>query len=288
MRFGAHVNAHTSFDETVYQLQIPTDSRAVVDRSLLIMEDLARNVSFDPAEIEKERGVVLEEWRLGLGAESRIRDATDAGAVEGRAVCRPLADRPPGDHSERQSRSIAAVLHRLVPAGPDGGDCRGRLQSRGHRVDDRRAFHADSGSRGAAAADDLHGSAARRTRSTRWTPIERSPPPRSTCSSVSPAGDQRTVGTYRQQMVERLFSRLFSSRLEEVAHRPDAPFIAAQTSRGLFVRSAVVTTLAALVPEGGAERGLEALFTEAERVVQYRLHVDRARSGKARQPALPG
>src|SRR5438552_2907232 len=75
MRFGAHVNAHTSFDETVYQLQIPTDSRAVIDRSLLIMEDWAHNVSFEAAEIEKERGVVLEEWRLGLGAASRLRDA---------------------------------------------------------------------------------------------------------------------------------------------------------------------------------------------------------------------
>jgi len=75
MRFGAHVNAHTSFDETVYQLQVPTDNRAVIDRSLLIMEDWARNVSFEPAEVEKERGVVLEEWRLGLGAESRLRDA---------------------------------------------------------------------------------------------------------------------------------------------------------------------------------------------------------------------
>ena len=75
MRFGAHVNAHTSFDETVYQLQIPTESRAIIDRSLLIMEDWAHAVSFDPAAIEKERGVVLEEWRLGLGAESRLRDA---------------------------------------------------------------------------------------------------------------------------------------------------------------------------------------------------------------------
>ncbi len=75
MRFGAHVNAHTSFDETVYQLQIPTANRNVVDRSLLIMEDWAHAVTFNPEEIEKERGVVLEEWRLGLGAASRVRDA---------------------------------------------------------------------------------------------------------------------------------------------------------------------------------------------------------------------
>src|SRR5213080_1034918 len=60
MRFGAHVNAHTSFDETVYQLQIPSDNPAVIDRSLLILEDWAHNVSFDPVEIDKERGVILE------------------------------------------------------------------------------------------------------------------------------------------------------------------------------------------------------------------------------------
>ena len=72
MRFGADVNAHTSFDETVYKLQVPTDNPAVIDRSLLILEDWAHNVSFDPAEIDKERGVVLEEWRLGLGAGERI------------------------------------------------------------------------------------------------------------------------------------------------------------------------------------------------------------------------
>src|SRR5262245_28518065 len=75
VRFGVHVNAHTAFDETVYQLQIPTGDPAVVDRSLLILEDFAHNVSFDPVEIDQERGVILEEWRLGLGAGERIQNA---------------------------------------------------------------------------------------------------------------------------------------------------------------------------------------------------------------------
>jgi hypothetical protein len=74
VRFGAHVNAHTGFDETVYELQIPTDNPNVVDRSLLILEDFARAVTFDPTEINQERGVILEEWRLGLGADERIND----------------------------------------------------------------------------------------------------------------------------------------------------------------------------------------------------------------------
>src|SRR5215208_4728224 len=45
MRFGAHVNANTSFDETVYQLQIPTDNPAVMDRALQALEDWAHNVT---------------------------------------------------------------------------------------------------------------------------------------------------------------------------------------------------------------------------------------------------
>ena len=74
MRFGAHVNAHTGFDETVYQLQIPTENPRVIDRALLALEDWSHNVTFDPEEVDKERGVVLEEWRLGLGADERMRD----------------------------------------------------------------------------------------------------------------------------------------------------------------------------------------------------------------------
>src|SRR5678816_4364236 len=62
-------------DETVFQLQIPTDNPTVVDRSFLVMEDWAQNVTFDSDEIDKERGVVLEEWRLGLGPDARMRDA---------------------------------------------------------------------------------------------------------------------------------------------------------------------------------------------------------------------
>src|SRR5215813_11867934 len=72
MRFGADVNAYTSFDETVYMLTVPTDKPEMMDKAMLILEDWAHNLTFDPAEIEKERGVVMEEWRLGQGANMRM------------------------------------------------------------------------------------------------------------------------------------------------------------------------------------------------------------------------
>ena len=74
MRFGADVNASTSWDQTVFQLEVPTDGPAFIGKGLDILRDWAGSVSYEPEEIEKERGVVLEEWRLGRGAGKRLFD----------------------------------------------------------------------------------------------------------------------------------------------------------------------------------------------------------------------
>ncbi|HSR96894.1 MAG TPA: insulinase family protein, partial [Kofleriaceae bacterium] len=74
MRFGADINARTSFDDTVYELEVPTDDKAYIAKGLDILRDWAGDVSYDPAEVDKERGVVKEEWRLGRGAGQRIFD----------------------------------------------------------------------------------------------------------------------------------------------------------------------------------------------------------------------
>ena len=74
MQFGADLNAYTSFDETVYMLTVPTDGVEVMRTAFQIFEDWAYQVSFEEEEIDKERGVVVEEWRLGRGAQARMRD----------------------------------------------------------------------------------------------------------------------------------------------------------------------------------------------------------------------
>ena len=73
-RLGPHVNAATGFDETTYMFELPTDNADVVAHGLTALADFAGGQSFIPEEVEKERGVVIEEWRGGLGASSRIRD----------------------------------------------------------------------------------------------------------------------------------------------------------------------------------------------------------------------
>ena len=73
MRFGPEINAYTSFDETVYMLQVPSDEPEKLEMGFDILSQWAFHVSFDPDEVDKERGVIVEEWRTGLGAEDRLR-----------------------------------------------------------------------------------------------------------------------------------------------------------------------------------------------------------------------
>ena len=73
-RFGPHVNAYTSFDETVYMLDVPTDRPGTLTRGFEALSDFAGGMTLDTAEIDRERGVVIEEWRGRLGAGTRMQE----------------------------------------------------------------------------------------------------------------------------------------------------------------------------------------------------------------------
>jgi len=73
MRFGPDLNAYTSFEETVYLLEVRTDPVGKLDTGLAILKEWADGLVFDREEIEKERGVVLSEWRTRLNADQRQR-----------------------------------------------------------------------------------------------------------------------------------------------------------------------------------------------------------------------
>lgn len=61
-KFGKDVNAHTSYNETVYKLQLPTSDSKFVDQTMTIISDWAGGLTLDSTEIEQERGVIMSEW----------------------------------------------------------------------------------------------------------------------------------------------------------------------------------------------------------------------------------
>jgi len=268
MRFGAHINANTSFDQTVFQLRIPTDNAGVIDRSLLILEDWAHAVSFDPDEIDKERGVILEEWRTGLGAGARMLDVQlpvllkDSRYADRIPIGKPEIirsfpyERLKKFYTDWYRPDLMAVIAvgDFDPATIESM-IRSHFGSIPAAVNPRPRINYD--------VPDHPG--------TRYV-IATDPEATQTMvnvSSIMAARDQTTIGAYRQQTVERVFGGLLSSRFAEMAQKPEAPFLDADTSRGLFVNTAEATTLSALVPDGGVERGLAALFTEADRVARF-------------------
>src|ERR1051326_3690903 len=88
---GPDANAGTRYDDTQYTLRIPTDLPDVLDRAMLVLEDWAQGATFDQSAIDRERGIVLSEWRLHLDAEERTQDKVLRAQLAGSRY----ADRPP-------------------------------------------------------------------------------------------------------------------------------------------------------------------------------------------------
>lgn len=83
VKFGENLNAYTSIDETVYNISnVPVNTPGAIDSCLLILHDWSNDLTLDPKEIDKERGVINEEWRTRMSAMQR------SGENASRHVCR--------------------------------------------------------------------------------------------------------------------------------------------------------------------------------------------------------
>src|SRR3954466_742236 len=101
---GPDANAATSYDDTQYTLRVPTDVPGVLDRALLVLEDWAQAATFDESAIEHERGIVLSEWRMRLGAGERTQDKIRQVQLEGSryAVRTPMGNPDVIEHAQRE------------------------------------------------------------------------------------------------------------------------------------------------------------------------------------------
>jgi zinc protease len=269
MRFGADINAYTSFDETVFTLTVPTDKAGTLDRALLILEDWAHEVTFDPVDIDKERGVITEEWRLRRGAGARIQD-------------RMLPDLLNGSrYANRIPIGKMDIVQSFKPE---------RLRSFYHDWyrPDLMAVVA-VGDFDAKETESLvvqHFSGLKNPASPRPRPTYDVPDrdgtlykilvdkelPATTVEfeHILPATSEGTVAGYRQKIVSRVFAAMLNARLGELTQKADAPFVSAGAGRGPYItRSKDSASISAFVKDGGAERGLEAILAESERATRF-------------------
>ena len=283
MRLGPGVNATTSFDETIYILEVPTDNSEYIATAFQIMEDWAHGLTLDPEEIDQERGVVIEEWRLGQGAAARLRDRQF-----------PVIFRE-SRYAERLPIGTVESLETF------GRESLRRFYHDWYRPDLMAVIAVGDFDRSDIEAltrqhfEDLPVPANPRERTAYPVPdhdetlfsIVTDPEVTSTSVSVyhkMDAEDDWTIGGYKQRIVESLYNGMLNDRFREIARQPNPPFLRASSAQGRLIRSKRVYALTAGVLENGTERGLGALFTEAERVARFGFTPIGARTRKDERP----
>ncbi len=278
-RLGPHVNAYTSFDETVYMLDLPTDSRDVVAKGLQAMADFAGGLTLDPEQVDKERGVVIEEWRGRLGAATRVRDKqvpilyAQSRYAERLPIGKPeiLRNAPVQrlrdfyDTWYRPERMAIVIVGDVKPEEMEAG-----LRETFGALRDRAPAAPNPDSSMPLPRQDL---------------VSIVSDPEVTSSSVQILRKRAKEGTqlvsdYRRSIVDSLFTRMLNDRFTELARKPDAKFLGAGAGGGTLTPSIETFGLNARVQDGGIPDGLTALQIEARRVQQYGFtapELDRAR-----------
>ncbi len=279
-RFGPHVNASTSFDETIYMLDIPTDRPGYVDRGMLVLHDFAAGLSLLPEEVEKERGVVLEEWRGRLGAGSRLTDKQLPIIFQGSRYADRLPIGLPEVLRTAPRERLLAFYQKWYRPDHMAVVVVGDLPAAEAEQLVQKHFGVIPAATGAASSVNAS------VPGHKDTLISMSTDPEAQGWSVSMAFKDKveidnTVRGYRKTLVEQLVSQMLNLRLAEISRRPNAPFLGAQAGGSNIGRTLELFEIEAAVPEGQITEGLAALMLEAKRMQQYGFSDDELNRAKA-------
>ena len=273
-QFGAHVNAYTSFDETVYMLNVPTERPGVLERGFEALSDFASGLSLDPEEIDRERGVVIEEWRGRLGAGTRMQEP-QMKAIFGASryidrlpigLPETLKSFPPQRLRDfyRPDRMAVIVVGDIEAARAEAL-VRQHFGGMPPRPPAARPVH------------DIPSHTETRYVSLSDRELQASSV---TIMYKHPLRQLRTMADYRQSLAEELVFQMINSRFAEIARQPDAAFLAASAGDDTLGRTIQSFEVAARVRDGGIAAGLTALATELARVREHgfgEAELDRAR-----------
>ena len=269
VKFGADLNAYTSFDETVYILPVPIDKKENLEKGLLVLEDWASTVSFEDTEIDKERGVVLEESRLGKGANDRMNKVLFPKLFEGSKYAQRL---PIGKDDILKSFKFDVVK---------------RFYRDWYRPDLMAVVIV--GDIDPAEAETLvktHFEKLKNPAKEKPRPLSEIPARQKSEAIVvtdkeatnsvvqiyypfTKAKVETTVGDYRDDIVKGIFQAMLGLRLQELTQKSDPPFVFGGSNVSGFIRGYEAFNSFALIGKAGVEPAITALVQEDERARKF-------------------
>jgi zinc protease len=270
MRFGADLNAYTSYDETVYMLTVPTDEPRFLEQGLTVLQDWASGgITLDSAEIVAERGVVMGEWR------SRLPDTTSQklqahqrevlfGAGSPYLERLPIGDTAQVEHAHREPVErfyrdwYRPDLMAVVVVGDiDAAAVERELEERFGKIAEPAKPRARPAPSVALAADGV-------------VDVQRGPilPSVQVLWPVSESADG-TRARVEQQLVEQLLIQSLQERFLRMRELESRPFVVANVQRGSYARPLDIIGISLIAWPDSLEHALSAGVTEIERVAQH-------------------
>lgn len=269
VKFGPDLNAYTSFDETVYMLTVPSDSTELVDKGFLVMEDWAHNVTFEDEEIDKERGVIIEEWRMGRGPWQRMLDQYLPVVFKNSHYAERL---PIGKKEVLESFEYQTIkdfyqdwyrpdLMALVVVGNiDPEFAESKIKEHFNSLtmpknpQERKSFDVPDHDETLVSITTDHEA------------------PVSVVRVIykDDARESKTYGDYLESLKYSFISGILNQRLSELGEKAEPPFVGAGFNYGsLWARSKNAFQGYAVVGEKGISRGIETLLVENERIRRH-------------------
>ncbi|MGX5688297.1 M16 family metallopeptidase [Arcticibacter tournemirensis] len=268
VRFGADLNAYTSFDETVYQLPLPTDDPELFKNGMQIMRDWAQDALLDPSEIDKERGVILEEKRLGKGAQERMQNKYLPMLFNNSRYAKRL---PIGTEEVLKNFKPEAIrqfykdwyrpdLQALIVVGDvNVAQVEKMIIS---------------------LFSDLKNPVKPLPRTKYTIPLlnknqfiavtdKEMPYTVAQVMVKHPAADLKTTGDMRNSIVRTLYNLMISARFSELMKQANPPFLQGGSSIGDFMAGLDVASAFVVAKPGELESGFKAVYTEIERARNF-------------------
>lgn len=269
VKFGADLNAYTGFDETVYILPIPTDKPANLETGFLVLEDWAQGVTMSDEAIDQERNIVLEEARMGKGADDRMGRKLLPEVFNGSRYAQRL---PIGKEPILKKFPHAAIrrfyadwyrpdLMAVIVVGdvePERAEqlIRAHFAQLKNPVHERPRTYADvparNVSKGLVITDK---EATMDVLNIRYS-IRKEPP-------------DTTVADFRQEIIKNLYTSILGQRLQELTQQENPPFLAAFSGIEPVAPGFKTYSSTAYLARGGVGPAIRAVVQESERARQY-------------------
>lgn len=267
IQFGPEINAHTSFDQTVFKLNIPADNPQLVNQCIEILSQWAAYVKLDQQDIDDERGVVLEELRMRQGPEARFHDFL----IEKLMGDSRFAARDPGGKAEIIETFGRDQLVRYYKEWytPDRMAVMviGDIDTGAVKSSIERYFSSLKNNPGQRSVDMTVPIEAG-TVSGVMTDLEATENQFDMFIKV-PSRQDKVAGDYRNTIVRSLFCNMMSDRFDQLKRGKNPPFMSAGAGFNHLFSSVSYYNLSVNLKDDGVKEGIESACSEIARVAQH-------------------